>query len=221
MLTRVRPARRAITRLALASAAAGVLADVLLVAFFVAVFGLGQNQYEWLGAANDVAIMVQFLALIPVTLALAEWLRPWWSVGVATAAAVVAMGAVVVLQLLLVLGVLAFEVQVLLVVPAILIVFGWVLTVSSVGHRAGVLPRPVTRFGLVLGAAFPVGMLIFTAGLPFGWNTSSGLVFTVLGGALGGLSWLALPAWPYLLARYVFHPLPEPVEGPITQGEHS
>ena len=207
MLTQVRPSRQRISApatWALVSGIAGMVANVLLVAFFVLTLGLGLLQYGWLGTVNDAVIMVQFLTLVPAALALAVWLPPWQSVRVATAAAVVGMVLVATLQLLLILRVLTFDVQVLLVVVAFLPVYGWVLTVSSVGHRSGALPRPVTRFGLVLGVSFPVGLLIFAAGLPFGWGSADQLAFALAGGVLGGLSWLALPVWPLLLARLVF-----------------
>ena len=189
---------------ALVSGIAGVVANVLLVAFFVLALGLGLPQYGWLGTANDAVIMIQFLALVPVALALPGWLARSRSVRPATTAAVIAMVIVAALQLLLILRVLTFEFQVLLVVVAFLPVYGWVLTISSVGHRSGTLPRPVTRAGLVLGVSFPVGLLIFVAGLPFGWGSPAQLLLAVAGGALGGLGWLALPAWPLLLARLVF-----------------
>jgi hypothetical protein len=189
---------------ALVSGVAGVVANVLLVAFFVLALGLGLPQYGWLGTVNDAVIMVQFLTLVPVALVLLGWLPPRRAVRLATVAAVVGMVLIAVLQLLLIVRVLTFDVQVLMVVIAFLPVYGWVLTISSVGHRSGTLPRPVTRFGLLLGVSFPVGLLIFVAGLPFGWGSVAQLLFAVAGGVLGGLSWLALPVWPLLLARLVF-----------------
>lgn len=207
MLTQVRPPRQrssAPATWALVSGVAGVAANVLLVAFFVVALGLGLAQYGWLGTVNDAAIMVQFLAFVPVALALPGWLPQARSVRIATAAAVIGMVFVGVLQLLLIVRVLTFDVQVLLVVAAFLPVYGWVLAVSSVGHRSGTLPRSVTRFGLVLGVGFPVGLVIFAAGLPFGWGSAVQLPFAVAGGVLAGLSWLALPVWPLLLARLVF-----------------
>jgi hypothetical protein len=207
MLVEVRPSRprvRAPIVWALVSGVAGVVANLLLVAFFVLAFGLGLPQYGWLGTVNDAVIMVQFLTFVPVALALLGWLPPRRSMRLATAAAVVGMVFVVALQLLLIVRVVTFDVQVLLVVAAFLPVYGWVLTVSSVGHRSATLPRPVTRFGLVLGVSFPVGMLIFAAGLAFGWGSAAQLPFAVAGGVLAGLSWLALPVWPLLLARLIF-----------------
>ena len=168
-------------------------------------FGDARPGFMWLGTANDVVIVVQFLTLVPVALALRGRLPATRAVRVSTAAAVAAMLGTAVLQLLLVAGVLAFEVQVWLVVPLFLVIFGWVLTASSTGHRHGTLPRPVTRFGLLLGMCFPLGMLITVAGLPFGWGSVAQLAFGVPGLLVGGVSWLALPVWPLLLARLVFN----------------
>jgi hypothetical protein len=185
---------------ALISGISGLLANVLLVLAFLLTepFSGVQNSFAWLNTANDWVIVVQFLTMIPVALALRRWLPPARSVRVATVIAVGAMLAVAVLQLALIAGVLAFEVQVYAVVAAFLPVYAWVIIVSSVGHRSGTLPRSVTRFGLLLGASFPLGLLIMTPGL-LGWGSSAYLVW------LAALGWLALPVWPLILARLVLN----------------
>ncbi len=122
----------------------------------------------------------------------------------ATAAAVGRHGAIAVLQLLLIVRVLTFDVQVVLVVVAFLPVYGWVLTVSSVGHRYGSLPRPLTRFGLVLGRRFPVGLVIVGAGLTVGSGLGRASCLPGAGGVHRRHSWLALPVWPLMVARLVF-----------------
>jgi hypothetical protein len=181
----------------------GLVANALLVLFFLLAqpFGAIRPEFEWLGAANDWVIVVQFLTLIPVALALRSWLPATRAVRLTTVAAVVAMVAIAVLQLLLIGGVLDFDLQVVLIVPMFLVIYAWVLAVSSTGHRHGTLPRPVTRFGLLLGVGYPVGLLIAAAGLPFGWGSVGQLAFGIPGVLLGGVSWLALPVWPLLLAR--------------------
>jgi hypothetical protein len=185
---------------ALISGIAGLLANVLLVLFFLLgrPFEPVQNSFGWLAVANDCVIVLQFLTLIPVALALRRWLPATRSVRVATVVAVGAMLAVAVLQLALIAGVLDFEVQVYAVVAAFLPVYAWVIIVSSVGHRSGTLPRSVTRFGLLLGASFPLGLLIMTPGL-LGWGSPAQLAW------VAALGWLALPVWPLVLARRVLN----------------
>jgi hypothetical protein len=138
----------------------------------------------------------------PIALALPHWLPRTRSVWVATAMALGAMVAVAVLQLLLIAGVLDFDVQVLLVVAAFLFVYAWVFVVSSIGHRYDALPRSVTRFGLLLGVSFPVGLLIMISGLLLGLGSPVQLAW------LAAVGWLALPAWPLVLARLVFNKSP-------------
>jgi hypothetical protein len=75
------------------------------------------------------------------------------SVQLATAAAIGAMLAIAILQLLLVTGALKFDIQVVLVMATFLLVSTWVLTVSSTGRRRGTLPRRVTPFGLLLASS--------------------------------------------------------------------
>jgi hypothetical protein len=219
MLTATYPAQQRTggpTLWALTSGITGLVANVLLVLFFL----LGQpfgvdgplaeagQDFMWLGHANDVVIIVQFLTFIPVALALRRWLPPTRAMRVATAAALGAMMAVAILQLLLVAGVLEFDVQVLLVVAMFLVVYAWVIAVSSAGHRHGTLPRSVTRFGLLLGVSLPVGLVIAAAGLLFPGGSPAQLAFVIPGVAIAAIGWLGLPVWPLALARTVFSKTP-------------
>jgi hypothetical protein len=215
MLTETYPARqRAASPVlwALTSGIAGLVANVLLVLFFLLAQPFGVNgplaeagqDFMWLGSANDVVIIVQFLTFIPVALALRKWLPPTRSMRIATAAAVGAMVVVAILQLLLVAGVLGFDVQVILVLAMFLVLYAWVITVSSTGHRHGALPRSVTRFGLLLGVTFPVGLVIAGAGMLFPGGSPAQLAFVIPGVALAAIGWLGLPVWPLVLARTVF-----------------
>lgn len=209
MLTTVHPSEQRIgaPRLwAWACGIAGLLANLLLVLFFLLArpFSEVQNSFGWLGTANDWVMVVQFLAMIPVAVALRSWLPPTRLVQVITTIAVVAMVIVAVLQLLLVAGVLGFDVQVLLVVAAFVPVYAWVFLASSVGHRAAALPRSVTRFGLLLGASGPLALLITAAGYLIGSASGHPDAAVAPGLLLGALSWLALPVWPLILARLVF-----------------
>jgi hypothetical protein len=193
-------------RWALTSGIAGLVANALLALFYLLArpFSDVQNSFGWLGTANDWVIPVQFLAMIPVALSLRRWLPPSRFVLISTAIAIAAMIAVAALQLSLVAGVVDFDVEVVLVVAAFLVVYAWVLVVSSVGHRDGTLPRSVTRFGLLLGASFPVALLITAAGYLVGRGFGHPLAFAIPGTVLGAISWLAFPAWPLVLARMVF-----------------
>jgi len=215
MLTETSPARQRTAGAVLwawASGITGLIANVLLVLFFLLAqpFGVSGplaedgHDFMWLGSANDVVIVVQFVTFIPVALALPRWLPPLRSVRLATAAAVGAMVAVAILQLLLVAGVLEFDVQVMLVVATFFVIYAWVIAVSSTGHRRGTLPRSVTRFGLLLGVSYPVGLVIAAAGLLFPSGSAAQLAFVVPGVIIGAIGWLGLPVWPLVLARLVF-----------------
>lgn len=184
----------------------GLVANALLVAFFALArpFQDEANEYSWLGSANDLVIVVQFATFIPVALALWRRMPATRAVLAATAAAVAAMAAVIVLQLLLVTGGLDFDRQVVLVSAAFIGVYAWILTVGSAGHREGTLPRSVTRLGLLLGASYPLGLLIAAPGLLFPWGSTAQYAFLAPGALFASIGWLALPLWPLALARHVF-----------------
>ena len=181
------------------SGAAGILAGVLLVMFFALA---GRHGWDWTGTANDVAVAVQFAAFAPAAWALRRRLPATRAVQAGTVAAVFAMIAAAVLHLLLVAGALSFEAQVPAAIAAFLVVYAWLLGAGLAAHRARALPRPVTRTGLLLAVAFLVGMVLAGAGLVL--PGPSGRLALWLGLALGFPGWLGLPAYPLVLARYVF-----------------
>lgn len=201
---------------AFASGLTGLVASVLLVLDQLTEnVGEVRQYFTWLPAAIACVMAVQFLTFIPVALALRGWLPPTRSVRLATAAAVGAMLAISILQLLLLTGALQFDVQVVLVMVAFLLVSTWVLAVSWTGHRHGTLPRSVGRFGMLLGASYPVGLLIAAAGLLFPSGSAAQLAFVAPGVVIAAPGWLALPVWPLVLARRVFK---KPT--PSTRKEH-
>jgi hypothetical protein len=190
-------------RAALVSGGTGIAANVFLVLFYVLAepFSDSPNAAGWLGTASDWLEVPQFLALVPVVLALGRRLPPTRRLRAVTVVGAVAMATTVAAQLLLVLGLLRFDVQLVVVVAALVVAYLWLLTVSLAGHRTATLPRPVTRVGVLLGTSLPVGGALVAAGLlvpdPARW------VLWVPGLVLGAAGWLALPVFPLLVARFV------------------
>jgi hypothetical protein len=191
---------------ALASGAAGLVANLLLVLFFALArpFQESATAFSWLGPVNDVAVILQFAALAAVPPALRARMGAARAVRVATVAAMLGSAAVVVLQVLLVGGVLDFGVQVVLVSAAFVVVFAWIFVVASAGHRTGLLPRPVTRYGLLVGASYPVALLVAVPALLFTRGSATRYAFLVPAVLVGAAGWLAMPGWPLLLVRFVF-----------------
>ena len=114
-----------------------------------------------------------------------------------------------ILQLLLVTGALEFDLQIVLVMVAFLLVSMWVLVVSSSSHRHGGLPRWVTRFGAARSVLSDghFDRRDRTA-VPLGFGGAARLRGTRPRNCAPG--WLALPVWPLVLARRVFSRSPHP-----------
>ena len=191
-------------RWAVLSGLAGLIANILLILFFALAhpWTPGASEFAWLGPANDAVLVVQFAALVPVALAVRARLGERLGQGV-TAAAVTAMVAVVALQLVLLAGLLAFEVQVWPVVGCQMITFGWVLAASRAGRAT--LPRAVVRVGTTVGVGFLAGLVVVGAGLlllPAGSPAQYAVL--ALGGVVAVVGWLGFPVWPLVLARRTF-----------------
>lgn len=199
-------------RTALACGIVGLLANVLLVGFFALDYpASGEESGSWLGFANDVVGTIEFALFLPVIIAVARLLPTSRGTTVMTGIGLVATAGLVLVSIALVIGAMSFEVQVRYVMGFLVVLYGWLLMVSSVGHRANALPRSVTRLGLLLGVSWPAALLLVLAGLLLG-GVDLGAFQLGLPGALlivpalvlGLLNWLALPVWPLLLAASVF-----------------
>lgn len=168
---------------ALAAGVAGVIANVLLVLFF-AIDQPWQPQPHgtgWLGPANDVVVVVQFAALAGLAVALRR----------GAAFGVPAMVSVIVLQLLLITGVLPFDVQVLLGTVPFTVVLGWLLVVS---RRAGLSPASA-RFGTAVAVTCFLGLAGVLGSLPL--QPDSVVLWIGLG--IAAVGWLGFGAWPLTL----------------------
>ena len=196
-------------RFALVSGVLGLVANTMFVAFWL----ITQPYYfdltwGWLGPASDALGVGMLLTLIPVVLGVRGLLPPTRALAALTVVAALALASMAVLQLAGTQGLLDWGVQVRMVVVLLVPLYGWLITVNSLAHRAEALPRTVTRIGLVLGVLWPAGLLLMLAGLLLGGSDPEYLEFGLPGGLLmapgmllGALGWLALPIWPLLLGR--------------------
>ncbi len=193
-------------RWALLSSVAGIVGNLLLVGFYVLATPWRPDprpsEWDWLGPANDVAVVVQLGALLPVAAALYRRLPPsrasrgWTVVGVS------GLVAVVVLQLLLVAGVLTFGEQIAPGALAGALVFGWMAAISVLAGRAGVVSRATARLGPVIGACLFGGAGVLAASLTL-LPDGSAIRWTGfgIGGLVGLLGWVAVVGWTLLLVR--------------------
>lgn len=196
-------------RFALASGVLGLIANTLFVAFWLITYPSWFDlTWGWLGPASDTVGIGMLLTLIPVVFGVRGLLPPSRAVTALATVAALALASMAVLQLAGIQGWLDWGVQVRIVVALLVPVYGWLITVNSVAHRADALPRTVTRLGLVLGVLWPAGLLLMLAGLLLGGSDPAYLEFGLPGGLLmapgmmlGTLGWLALPVWPLLLGR--------------------
>jgi hypothetical protein len=186
---------------ALASGVTGLVANLFFVLFYVTAkpWRDGVSTDEWFGTVNDWLTAVQYAALLPVV----RWLgnrmagdgraRRWTVVGLAAAAGVV------VLQLLLTVGVLPFQIQ---VVPVTLCIVGsicWIGGISAAGQRTGALPGRVTRSGRVLAVGFLAGMAVFVVGVLLAWVAGLGPVAWGVTALPAFAVWCLVPGWSVLL----------------------
>ena len=140
------------------SAAANILGFVTLIAFFA----VG----EPFGVINDVMSIILALCMVPLAFVLHERQRhaaPRLSFG-AFAIGVLAMVTAAVLQALLVLGLVGFELTLVAVPVAFGVIGVWLVLNSYLGRRSGTLPSGLIWIGIVAGAGYVLAIVGFLLG---------------------------------------------------------
>ena len=183
-------------RWALVSGVLGVVANVLLLAFYLLSqpWQPGDRPYGWVGTVNDVFVAAQYAALIPVAIGLRgamqrhrlQWVN--W-LGIA------AMALIVVLQVLLVGGLMRFNVEIFPVSAGIVVTFGWVAAVIRIGTREGALSGRLATVSTGLVVAFVAGLALVGLSLILPQKSVPGYAAFGIGGAFGLLAWLGFPFW--------------------------
>ncbi|MFI6738588.1 hypothetical protein ACIBI9_37175 [Nonomuraea sp. NPDC050451] len=186
-------------RQAVAGGVTGLIANAFLVLFYVVAQPWADDPGDsWLGPANDVLILLQYLALVPVVLGLGRLMDGDARVRVWTRIGLVAAVLVVVLQALLLTGLMPFGYQVVPVSLSGVAAMCWAGAISAAGARTGALPAAVTRLGraIVIGlpvavGAFGIGFLVtIVSGVSWAWAA---------GGIPGAVVWTMFPAWTLLV----------------------
>jgi hypothetical protein len=189
-------------RFAYAAGAAGILANLFLIAFY-ALQASHPEDGTSLGSANDLVGSLGSAFMIPVALALGAWLpdrRLMWIIQVIglSAMAVLSVGGP-----LLVVGVVAFNAQAPIMVAAWMVLCLWMLLVNRWLRLSAFLQPRVARLGEFLGAAVLAGAAVVGLGFLLPWMSWPQLVVFGVGGVLGVIGMLGIPIWFVLLGRHL------------------
>lgn len=197
---------------AYAAGATGILANLFFIALYVRL-GLqagrpeGQTPLgsagELAGPASDLMGSLATAFMIPVTLALAGRLPQRRTARVVQMAGLTAMAVLAAGGPLLVLGVLAFEVETAIAVGAWVVLSLWLLLINLWLRLSGDLRPRVARLGELLGAAMLAGYVIVGLGLLLPWMSWAQLVVFGAGILIGLPAWLCIPVWFLLLGRHL------------------
>ena len=197
---------------AYAAGATGILANLFLIALYVQL-GLQAGRPEaqvsfglvgdLAGPASDLVGSLATALMIPVALVLAGRLPQRRVARLTQAAGLTAMALLSVGGPLLVLGVLAFEVETPIAMAAVIILSLWLLLVNRWLRLSGALPVRLARLGEFLGAGMLAGYAVVGLGLLLPWMSWVQLVVFGVGVLIGLPAWLGIPVWFVLLGRHL------------------
>jgi len=145
---------------AFASSAVAAVGMICLVLLYVGL-GLRIESLRLFGPLNDVCVVLQYVAALPVVVAFHRLLAPRspGAMRLATLAAIVGIVGTAGFQYLLITGRMAFVDQVGYVSVTVLLIGVWIVTTGVLGRRHGVLPFSARLvFLAALSFGFPVWM---------------------------------------------------------------
>jgi hypothetical protein len=197
-----KPGVKMAARFAYAAGATGILANLLLIAFF-ALLASHPDEGNSLGSANDIVGSLSTAFMIPVALYLGGRLPQRRAARLTQAAGLTAMAFLTVGGPLLVLGGLAFEVATPIAMAAWIVLSLWLFLVNRWLRLSAALPVRVARLGEYLGAGVLAGYVVVGLGLLLPWMSWPQLVVFGVGGFIGLPAWLGTPVWFVLLGRHL------------------
>jgi hypothetical protein len=189
-------------RFAYAAGATGILANLFLIAFY-ALQASHPEDGTSLGSANDLVGSLGAAFMIPVALALSAWLPDRRLSWITKLVGLSAMAVLTVGGPLLVLGVVAFNVQAPIMVAAWMVLCLWLLVINRWLRLSAALGPRVARLGEFLGAGTLAGGAVVGLGFLLPWMSWPQLVVFGVGGVLGVVGMLGTPVWFLLLGRHL------------------
>jgi hypothetical protein len=197
---------------AYAAGITGILANLSLIAMYV-LLGLqsgnpedgtlSSSAFHMTGSANDLLGSLSTALMIPVAFFLGKRLPRLRGARFVQTAGLAAMALLSVGGPLLVLGILAFEVETPISMVALILLILWVLLVNRWLRLSHALPHRLARFGEFLGAGFLAGYVIVGLGLLLPWMSWPQLVVFGVGFLVGLPGYLGIPVWFVILGRYL------------------
>ena len=211
--TASKPSVGTASRFAYAAGFTGILANLFLIAMYI-VLGLQAGGSEaqttslgpasdLSGSASDLVGSLSVACMIPVALALGGRLPQRRAARFTQASGLAAMVLLTVGGPLLVLGVLAFEVETPIAMAAWVVLSLWLLLVNRWLRLSEALPVRVARLGEFFGAGLLAGYVIVGLGLLLPWMSWPQLVVFGVGVLVGLPAYLGIPVWLVLLGRHL------------------
>ncbi len=187
---------------AYAAGVTGILANLLLIAFFALQAGNPEGG-TFLGSANDLVGSLGTALMMPVALALGASLPDRRLGRISRIVGLSAMAVLTVGGPLLVLGVLSFEAQAPVALGAWAVLSLWMFLTSRWLRLSGTLPSRVARLGEILGSLVLAAGAVAGLALLLPWMSGPQMVLFGAAGSLAAIGMLGMPFWFLLLGRHL------------------
>jgi hypothetical protein len=188
--------------------------SVVLVLFFTLETSMlgGVPHSDVFGPLSDWLGVVGAVPLILATVLLAVLMRARWWFWIVTALLVIATILFAVVSWRFIHGYATLGDQIAAAGPHLALLVAWMVCAGAVGARAGVLPRWMRTFAVVLAITFAVGALLygiaFAVPLPPGWQQP----VMVVGAICGFLAWTVPSGWWICVAVTTRRPIEQTIE---------
>ncbi|GAA1759506.1 hypothetical protein [Agromyces humatus] len=191
------PRRTALRRWAFTTGYLGLASALALALFFALAdpFGAELRTWYWLGPANDVLSVVLALAQIVAALLLWRALAPSATLAALAVVMSLATAYLAVTTVRMLMGLATLDDQYVAAIPAIALMFGFLVAAGLVGLRRDRMCHRLARWAVAIGSAGGAALLVFAIGFLLPAGSAGQWTVFIIGGIAGAFAYVAYPVW--------------------------
>ncbi|GAA1815220.1 hypothetical protein GCM10009749_26150 [Agromyces neolithicus] len=191
------PRRTALRRWAFTTGYLGLASALALALFFALAdpFGVQLRTWYWLGPANDVLSIALAPAQIVAALLLWRALAPSATLGALAVVMSLATAYLAVTTVRMLMGGATLDDQYVAAIPAIVLMFGFLIAVGLVGLVRARMCHILARWAVVIGSAGLAALLVFAIGFLLPAGSAGQWAVFIIGGVAGAFAYVAYPVW--------------------------
>lgn len=179
---------------AYAAGVIGIVGGVQLLGFYLVEFGPVPQGGGPLGSASDLTGALSVPLMIPVVIFLGNRVRRGRAARALQLITIAGVVALTPMGPMLVYGMIGFDIQLVVAIPVVALIFAWIFFTSRWLGRSPEWSA-VARFGRTLGLTYVTAVAVIALSFVLSWMSLPQQTVMGIGFVIGGIAFLAVPFW--------------------------